>query len=87
MYPALALLARLTFTSVGDLRFRLPVAPDPYEGAYNATAFGPACPQQVPPNFIPPGFEVFQEVYEAELANPLGDGAEDCKYRIAFLMF
>ncbi len=36
----------------GDLRFRLPQAVDAYTGTLNATAFGPACPQQsgVPPN-------------------------------------
>ncbi|KAJ7791515.1 Alpha/Beta hydrolase protein [Mycena olivaceomarginata] len=31
---------------VGDLRFRLPVAVSAYTGTHNATAFGPACPQQ-----------------------------------------
>ncbi|KAI0629975.1 carotenoid ester lipase precursor [Trametes polyzona] len=31
---------------VGDLRFNLPVAVDPYTGTHTATAFGPACPQQ-----------------------------------------
>ncbi|KAF8272598.1 carotenoid ester lipase precursor [Lactarius quietus] len=33
---------------VGDLRFRLPVAPPPYVGQYNATTFGLSCPQQEP---------------------------------------
>lgn len=32
--------------SVDDLRFRLPVASDPYHGTYNATTFGPSCIQQ-----------------------------------------
>ncbi|RPD56081.1 carotenoid ester lipase precursor [Lentinus tigrinus ALCF2SS1-7] len=31
---------------VGDLRFNLPVAVDPYNGTHTATSFGPACPQQ-----------------------------------------
>ncbi|VDB90063.1 unnamed protein product [Peniophora sp. CBMAI 1063] len=31
---------------VGDLRFRLPVANDPYNGIYNATVFSAACIQQ-----------------------------------------
>ncbi|KAK7050555.1 carboxylic ester hydrolase [Favolaschia claudopus] len=31
---------------VGDLRFRLPVANAAYTGTHNATAMGPACPQQ-----------------------------------------
>ncbi|VDC05627.1 unnamed protein product [Peniophora sp. CBMAI 1063] len=31
---------------VGDLRFNLPEAVDPYTGTYTVTAYGPACPQQ-----------------------------------------
>ncbi|KAI0694775.1 carotenoid ester lipase precursor [Earliella scabrosa] len=31
---------------IGDLRFNLPVAVDPYAGSHTASAFGPACPQQ-----------------------------------------
>ncbi|OJT12974.1 Lipase 4 [Trametes pubescens] len=31
---------------VGNLRFNLPVAVDPYTGTHTATAFGPSCPQQ-----------------------------------------
>ncbi|KAG8872196.1 hypothetical protein FRB97_007889 [Tulasnella sp. 331] len=31
---------------VGDLRFRLPVAADPYIGSHSATTFGRSCPQQ-----------------------------------------
>ncbi|KAH8079814.1 Alpha/Beta hydrolase protein [Cristinia sonorae] len=31
---------------VGDLRFRLPVASDPYTGPHSAANFGAACPQQ-----------------------------------------
>ncbi|KAJ8496267.1 hypothetical protein ONZ51_g1208 [Trametes cubensis] len=31
---------------VGDLRFSLPVAVDPYTGTHTVTAFGPSCPQQ-----------------------------------------
>ncbi|KAI0326234.1 carotenoid ester lipase precursor [Cubamyces sp. BRFM 1775] len=31
---------------VGDLRFNLPVAVDPYTGTHTVTAFGPSCPQQ-----------------------------------------
>ncbi|RDX48880.1 carotenoid ester lipase precursor [Lentinus brumalis] len=31
---------------VGDLRFNLPVAVEPYTGTHVATSFGPACPQQ-----------------------------------------
>ncbi|KAI0365312.1 carotenoid ester lipase precursor [Pilatotrama ljubarskyi] len=31
---------------VGDLRFNLPVAVDPYTGTHTVTSFGPSCPQQ-----------------------------------------
>ncbi|KAI0823990.1 carotenoid ester lipase precursor [Trametes gibbosa] len=31
---------------LGDLRFNLPVAVDPYTGTHTVTAFGPSCPQQ-----------------------------------------
>ncbi|KAI0763529.1 carotenoid ester lipase precursor [Trametes elegans] len=31
---------------VGDLRFNLPVAVDPYTGTHTVTTFGPSCPQQ-----------------------------------------
>ncbi|CDO72193.1 hypothetical protein BN946_scf184970.g45 [Trametes cinnabarina] len=31
---------------VGDLRFNLPVAVDPYNGTHTVTSFGPSCPQQ-----------------------------------------
>ncbi|KAI0322091.1 carotenoid ester lipase precursor [Amylostereum chailletii] len=31
---------------VGDLRFNLPKATDPYVGTHTVTSFGPACPQQ-----------------------------------------
>lgn len=34
-------------TSVGDLRFALPVPVDSYSGVIHATAFGLACPQQI----------------------------------------
>ncbi|KAI0763539.1 carotenoid ester lipase precursor [Trametes elegans] len=40
---------------VGDLRLRLPVANDAYNGTYNATAFGAACPQQPGTLPLPPG--------------------------------
>ncbi|KAJ7624440.1 carotenoid ester lipase precursor [Roridomyces roridus] len=34
------------FPPVGDLRFRLPVAHEPYNGSFNATTMSPACTQQ-----------------------------------------
>ena len=33
--------------SVGELRFRLPVPHGLYNGIFNATSFGLACPQQI----------------------------------------
>lgn len=38
----------------GDLRFRQPVAIDPYTGTHVATAFGPSCPQQAVLLALPP---------------------------------
>lgn len=31
---------------MGDLRFRLPLPNEPYNGTFNATAFGQSCPEQ-----------------------------------------
>ncbi|KAI0704351.1 carotenoid ester lipase precursor [Cytidiella melzeri] len=61
----------------GDLRFRLPVANDPYTGVLNATSFGLACPQQAmqyahPTNLAP---EV-AAIVSAPLDIP--DAGEDC---------
>lgn len=39
----------------GDLRFRLPVANDPYTGSHDATAFGLSCPQQATTLPLPAG--------------------------------
>ncbi|KAI0804505.1 carotenoid ester lipase precursor [Irpex lacteus] len=62
----------------GDLRFRLPLPNDPYTGLFNATAFGPACPQQnlqyvIPDNIAPEA----RAVLEAGTST-LMDDAEDC---------
>ncbi|KAI0804506.1 alpha beta-hydrolase [Irpex lacteus] len=61
----------------GDLRFRLPLPNDPYTGLFNATAFGPVCPQQnvtytIPDNIAPEA----RAVLEAS-GSSLTD-AEDC---------
>ncbi|KZV69978.1 carotenoid ester lipase precursor [Peniophora sp. CONT] len=40
---------------VGDLRFRLPVANDPYNGTYNVTTFGASCIQQLANDTDPSG--------------------------------
>lgn len=62
----------------GDLRFRLPLPNDPYTGLFNATAFGPVCPQQnvtytIPDNIAPEA----RAVLEAS-GSSLTD-AEDCE--------
>ncbi|KAI0088623.1 carotenoid ester lipase precursor [Irpex rosettiformis] len=63
----------------GDLRFRLPVANDPYTGTLQATSFGTACPQQAFNFDIPvPGIsDIVNEVINGfyDLITPNG---EDC---------
>lgn len=39
----------VTLNRTGDLRFQLPQPVDAYKGAFNASVFGPACPQQSGP--------------------------------------
>ncbi|GJE92632.1 carotenoid ester lipase precursor [Phanerochaete sordida] len=67
---------------VGDLRFRLPVPNDPYDGTYNATQFGFTCAQQAgPPVTIPPIlYNVTAEVaaLEATLFSAMTPVDEDC---------
>ena len=68
--------------SVGDLRLRLPVASDAYSGIYNASAFGPACPQLnssalLNISVLPPETLLF--LVENTTVAPVGDGEEDCK--------
>lgn len=65
--------------SVGDLRFRLPVANDPYNGSRMATSFGDVCPQQaftlpLPKEVPTKGLEfVINQVY-----NIISPASEDC---------
>ncbi|KAI0084373.1 carotenoid ester lipase precursor [Irpex rosettiformis] len=61
----------------GDLRFRLPVANDPYTGVVNATAFGPACPQQTLQYTIPDNLAPEAKAVLAATSGSLPD-AEDC---------
>ena len=65
--------------SVLGLRFRLPEELGPYNGSYNASTFGPACPQQaLLPNFpmaLPQ--EVANHVLNVTFARATQDG-EDC---------
>ena len=70
----------LSCDSIGDLRLRLPVANAPYDGTYNATAFGPACTQQNATSeadflALPPETLEFLVEHTANV----GAGAEDCK--------
>lgn len=66
---------------MGDLRLQLPVPNDAYSGTFNASAFGPACPQQaiqLPalPSGVPDEIvAVINELFTA--ATPV---SEDCAY-------
>lgn len=66
--------------SVGDLRFRLPQKIPPYVGRYDATKYGPACPQQAITIPVDPAF---QRPVVDFLANTIYDhlfpDSEDCK--------
>ncbi|TBU41183.1 alpha/beta-hydrolase [Dichomitus squalens] len=65
---------------VGDLRFRLPVPNDPYNTTRNATAFGPACPQQnavSEANFLVLPPETVQFIL-TNYTKDVGSGDEDC---------
>lgn len=67
-------------TRRGDLRFRLPVANDPYTGVYNATTFGPSCIQQNSSFVIP---DVLDPQAKAVLESGFGaltDVSDDCEF-------
>jgi acetylcholinesterase len=70
---------QLATNRVGDLRFRLPQAPDPYVGTHNATAFGLSCPQQATTLPIQNGFPQetvdYLELLDGPVPTPDG---EDC---------
>ena len=68
---------------VGDLRFQLPVANDPYLGTYNATTSGAACIQQLPrltdtSNLNPTAAEILQQTVST-IASSAPPDDEDCK--------
>ncbi|KAF8261989.1 Alpha/Beta hydrolase protein, partial [Lactarius quietus] len=64
---------------VGDLRFRLPQAPGPYDGKYNATAFGLSCPQQTSNSVLPNGLpNATLEYLEAVNNLDILSAGEDC---------
>ncbi|KAI0091741.1 carotenoid ester lipase precursor [Irpex rosettiformis] len=63
---------------VGDLRFRLPVANEPYKGTHNASTFGSSCLQQAisfssPANLAPEAIELLKS-----FSVPLPKSDEDC---------
>ncbi|KAI9442992.1 Alpha/Beta hydrolase protein [Lactarius indigo] len=67
---------------VGNLRFRHPQSPDPYDGTHNATAYGLSCPQQATTLAIPNGLpqqtlEYFASLFGNGTTTPIQDG-EDC---------
>jgi len=65
---------------MGDLRFRLPVANEPYNGTYDATVFGPSCIIQNITNIDPLANHVAQSVLQ-DFANRfqlVGGDSEDC---------
>ncbi|KAI0790999.1 carotenoid ester lipase precursor [Abortiporus biennis] len=64
---------------VGDLRFRLPIANDPYNGTQTVTSFGAACPQQsinlpLPDGIVTDAIDfIVNDVY-----NIITPSSEDC---------
>ena len=75
------------------MRFNLPVMVEPYSGDYDATAFGPACPQQV--THVPDVPKEVQDVLGPVLnaiTNVLTPSDEDCerelsvKFRTLFML-
>ena len=68
------------FFSVGDLRFRLPQKIPSYVGQYDASKYGPACPQQAATIPIVPKFQkqVTDFLANTTYSKRLPD-SEDCK--------
>ncbi|EMD33580.1 hypothetical protein CERSUDRAFT_98146 [Gelatoporia subvermispora B] len=67
---------------VGNLRFRQPEPPEPYEGIYNATEFGPICPQvfESTPSIGPEGLDqqALIDLLLSVFSNVQDNVAEDC---------
>lgn len=65
---------------VEDLRFNLPVAVDPYNGTYDATSYGPACPQQSVHLLEWPGVPVeTQNLLSSSIFQAVLPSSEDCE--------
>jgi para-nitrobenzyl esterase len=60
---------------VGDLRWRAPVAPEPWTEAADATAFGPICPQPKSPIPLGPGTRVAEDCLFLNVWAPSEDKA------------
>ncbi|OCH92464.1 alpha/beta-hydrolase [Obba rivulosa] len=67
---------------IGDLRYRQPEPNDPYEGVYNATEFGPICPQvlEAVPSDGQEGTDeaALIDLLESKFSSPTTAVAEDC---------
>ncbi|VDC07075.1 unnamed protein product [Peniophora sp. CBMAI 1063] len=64
---------------IGDLRLRLPVANDPYNGTYDATAFGASCIQQLSSDKNLTGLNpVAATILEGFLSDSNITDSEDC---------
>ena len=57
---------------VGDLRWRAPVAPEPWTEIADATAFGPVCPQPKSPIPLGPGTRVDEDCLFLNVWAPSG---------------
>jgi para-nitrobenzyl esterase len=64
---------------VGDLRWRAPVAPDPWTDIADATAFGPVSPQPKSPIPLGPGTRVDEDCLFLNVWAPSGAEAGDTK--------
>lgn len=79
---SLRMLIFTVHSSVGDLRFNLPVAVDSYNGTRTVTSYGPGCPQQA---FDFPQLDSLGLAGDAveyilnSLYNVVSPSAEDCK--------
>ncbi|OCH92476.1 carotenoid ester lipase precursor [Obba rivulosa] len=64
---------------VGNLRYRQAVANEPYDGVYNVTDFGPACPQAVTPAIsgTVPFIGDFETLFDAKFPS-ISNVGEDC---------
>lgn len=69
---------------IGNLRFNLPQAVDPYYGVINATVYGPNCPQQMMPSI--PDLSIVSNSTATFLKSSeyaaISDFAEDCEYMV-----